>query len=75
MLKAVKGHYKQGKLELYETPQIAECDVIVTFIENGEAVDLETRGITKEDARDLRNRLRAFEEDWNAPGMEAYDKI
>lgn len=75
MLKAVKGHYKQGNLELYETPHIAECDVIVTFIENSEVIDLESRGVTKEDAQDLRNRLRAFEEDWNAPGMEVYDKI
>jgi len=26
-----------------------------------------------EQARETRNRLKLFEEDWNAPGMEAYD--
>ncbi len=75
MLKTVKGHYSRGKLELYETPQVEECDVIVTFVEDGETIDLKSKGITTEEAQDLRSRLRTFEEDWNAPGMELYDKL
>ncbi|MBI5675114.1 MAG: hypothetical protein HZC48_04665 [Nitrospirae bacterium] len=75
MLKTVKGHYRQGAFELYEKPQIEECDILVTFIENGELIDLKSRGITKEEAQDLRYRLRTFEDDWNAPGMEIYDKV
>ncbi len=75
MLKTVKGHYSHGRFELYEKPQVEECDVLVTFIENGESVDLKSRGITKEDAHDLRGRLLTFEDDWNAPGMELYDKV
>ncbi|MBI4826666.1 MAG: hypothetical protein HY807_09665 [Nitrospirae bacterium] len=75
MLKTVKGHYRQGEFELYEKPQVEECDILVTFIENGEVIDLKSHGITKEDAQDLRDRLRTFEDDWNAPGMELYDKI
>ena len=75
MLKTVKGHYRQGEFELYEKPQVEECDILVTFIENGELIDLKSRGITKEDAQDLRYRLRTFEDDWNAPGMEIYDKV
>jgi len=48
----------------------------VTFIpyEVGR-VDLSARGITPELAAELRQRLLTFEEDWNAPGMEAYDKL
>lgn len=32
-------------------------------------------GWTKEEALETRMRLRAFEEDWEAPGMEGYDDI
>ena len=32
-------------------------------------------GWTLEAAMETRMRLRAFEEDWNAPGMEAYDEL
>jgi hypothetical protein len=28
---------------------------------------------TPEEVADLRGKLAAWEEDWNAPGMEAYD--
>ncbi len=32
-------------------------------------------GWTAEEARDTYYRLKIFEEDWNAPGMEAYDQL
>ena len=38
-------------------------------------VDLAERGITPQQAADMRNRVISFEEDWNAPGMEAYDEL
>jgi hypothetical protein len=77
MLRAVRGHYKDGTIKLYENPDVSESNVIVTFIdhEEPEFIDLESRGITKGDAKDLRNRLRAFEDDWNAEGMDLYDKL
>jgi hypothetical protein len=77
MLRAVRGHYKDGEIELYENPDVFESNVIVTFIdsEEPEYVDLQARGISKDDARNLRSRLRAFEDDWNAEGMELYDKL
>ena len=34
-----------------------------------------TLGLTREQAHDARQRLGAFEEDWYAPGMEAYDEL
>lgn len=77
MLEALKGHYKDGKIELYEKPHLMESEVIITFLnsEKPETMDLQAKGITREEARDLRDRLKTFETDWNAEGMELYDKI
>jgi hypothetical protein len=38
-------------------------------------IDLAARGITPEQAADMRNRVISFEDDWNAPGMEVYDEL
>jgi len=38
-------------------------------------IDLTARGITMEQAAEMRNRVLSFEEDWNAPGMEVYDEL
>jgi len=38
-------------------------------------IDLAARGITLEQAADMRNHVLSFEEDWNAPGMEVYDEL
>jgi hypothetical protein len=32
-------------------------------------------GWSGEEAKETRTRLAALEEDWNAPGMEAYDRL
>jgi hypothetical protein len=77
MLKATKGRYKNGTVELYEKPDVPECNVVITFIDHEvpEYIDLQARGINREEARNLRNRLLAFEDDWNAAGMELYDRL
>lgn len=77
MLRSVRGIYRNGKIELYEeVPGIEHAEVIVTFIPSEVGrVDLSARDITPELAAELRQRLLTFEEDWNAPGMEAYDKL
>jgi len=56
---------------------VKESDIIITFLNSEDTglIDLQARGITKEQAQDLKNRLRSFEEDWNAEGMELYDRI
>lgn len=76
MLEAIRGHYKDGKIELYEKPHLNEGEIVVTFLnpDISGMVDLRARGITKEDAADLKSRLKTFENDWNAEGMELYDK-
>jgi hypothetical protein len=55
-------------------PSELERWVIVTFL-NGGSVDLRERGIDTQHAADLRQRLKAFAEDWDRPEMDVYDAI
>lgn len=78
MLKALPGIYRDGKVELHQAPPCADGEeVLVVFPERASptAPLLADKGISPEQAADLRARLRAFEPDWNAPGMEAYDGL
>ena len=74
MIKSVEGVYRDGKIELLEpAPENAAGPVIVTFLSVPGEVDLATRGITPEQATDLRRRLAAFADDWQRPEMDVYD--
>ncbi|PSN12465.1 hypothetical protein C7293_20015 [filamentous cyanobacterium CCT1] len=87
MLQAVEGIYRNGKVELLEVPAASEgMRVIVTFLESSEAsivsandtdlsVDLASRGISPEQAVNLRSRLQTFAEDWEQPEMDIYDEL
>ena len=76
MLKSVEGIYRDGKVELWETPEdLDEARVIVTFLPPAGDVDLRARGISEAQAADLRARLKAFAEDWERPEMAAYDAL
>jgi len=77
MLTSVRGVYKDGQVKLREKVDgIETAEVIVTFISlEDRGVDLRARGFSTELAAELRQRLLTFEEDWDAPGMEAYDKL
>jgi len=74
MLKTIEGVYRDGKVELVETPGNVSGDtrVMVTFLE-GADVDLQARGIGEGQAADLRARLATFADDWNSPEMKVYD--
>jgi len=75
MSKTIEGIYRDGKVELLETPpDINEARVVVTFIYQG-TVDLAEHGIDEQQAANLRARLQTFEEDWERPEMEAYDAL
>jgi hypothetical protein len=75
MSKTVEGIYRDGKVELLETPpDVEEARVVVTFLTE-DSVALAGRGIDEEQAADLRARLRTFAEDWERPEMEAYDAL
>lgn len=75
MLQSVEGIYRNGKIELLETPNnLEEARVIVTFLTDN-SVDLSSRGIDQQQAADLRHRLSTFAEDWERPDMEGYDEL
>ncbi len=75
MLRSFEGVYRQGRVELLESPPSdSEGKVIVTFL-NGNAVNLAERGIDEQQALDLRHRLQAFANDWDRPEMDVYDAV
>jgi hypothetical protein len=76
MLRSVEGSYRDGKVELRETPaDLDEARVIVTFLPAPGSVDLAARGIDEAQAAVLRARLQAFAEDWERPEMAGYDAL
>ena len=72
MLTTIEGMYRDGKIELSETPRdvCEDTPVIVTFLPS-HSIDLQKRGIDRAQAADLRERLSTFAEDWES--MSIYD--
>ena len=74
MLKTIPGTFKSGVVELAESvPNLPDGPVLVTFLEKSPP-ESGAPALTPEQVADLRGKLAAWEEDWNAPGMEAYDR-
>ncbi len=74
MSTTIEGVYRNGKIELSETPSDV-CEgtrVIVTFLSPG-SIDLQERGIDEAQAANLRARFATFAEDWESPEMSIYD--
>jgi hypothetical protein len=60
--------------ELEEIKNLLKVIAARTEPHNGERT-IASLGWTREQAAKVRNQLASFEEDWNAPGMEAYDRL
>lgn len=77
MLRTVEGIYRNGTVELLESPDgiLDDTIVIVTFLRSNQPaqVNLQERGIDEAQAAALRRRLITFTEDWESPEMEIYD--
>ncbi|MEY3826722.1 MAG: hypothetical protein RLZZ148_1539 [Cyanobacteriota bacterium] len=76
MLIRVEGIYRNGRIELGQSPVNVpeETKAIVSFIEaEEEGVDLSTYGIDETEVESLRANLAPFAEDWNSPEMSIYD--
>ena len=75
MLTTIQGVYRDGKIELVETPANMqdETPVIVTFLVKPNWIDLRVRGISETQAAMLRAQLAPFAEDWDSPEMSIYD--
>lgn len=74
MLTSVEGVYHSGRIELKETPNgVPErTPVIVTFVRS-DNIDLQSRGIDREQAEALRASLSTFAEGWDILEMSIYD--
>ena len=74
MLNTVEGIYRNGQVELMESPNnlLEGTRAIVTFLET-KTIDLAPHGIDKAQAAILRTSLATFTEDWNSPEMSIYD--
>ena len=73
--KSIEGIYRNGKIELLETPtDVDEARVIVTFVSEN-SIDLSDRGLDETAAANLLSRLQTFAEDWDRPEMGAYDAL
>jgi hypothetical protein len=76
VIKSVEGTYRDGRVELLEkVDEPGPRRVIVTFLPDARPVELGQRGISPEQARDLRARLNAFADDWDRADMDAYDTL
>lgn len=76
MVKSIEGVFRNGRVELLEPPpQTEESRVLVTFLSARKEIDLKARGIDEARAGELRDRLRAFAEDWDRPEMDVYDEL
>jgi hypothetical protein len=77
MLTSIEGVYRDGRVELAESPPPGTTGrVIVTFVSlPATVVDLGERGMGLEQAADLRHRLATFVEDWQRPEMDVYDAL
>lgn len=75
MLQCIEGICRNGKVELLETPEdVHEARVIVAFLP-ADSSQKKKPQLTPAEIAELRWKLSAWEEDWNAPGMEAYDEL
>ena len=73
MLKTVVGTYKSGVVQLNElASDLPEGKVLVTFLETEDGSN--GPSLSPAQIAELRGKLAAWEDDWNAPGMEAYDR-
>lgn len=69
------GEDRQLTIPLPEDVAPGPTEVVVILNPIARGVDLTARGWTDAEAADTRARLKSFEGDWEAPGMEAYDAI
>ncbi|NCR42482.1 MAG: hypothetical protein GPJ21_23335 [Microcystis aeruginosa W13-11] len=74
MLVSVEGVYRNGRVELTESPDnVPEgACAIVTFVSSND-INLASQGIDKEQAKTLRASVATFSDDWNSAEMSVYD--
>jgi hypothetical protein len=69
------GASRQLTISLPDDVQLGPAEVVVILNPLAEGLNLKARGRTEAEAAETRARLKSFEADWEAPGMEAYDAL
>ena len=75
---AISTYLEMNQRLLAEITTNQEESKLGDFIEEGQkkgAIDLQFRGINREQAANLHARLQSFAEDWNSPEMDVYDAL
>lgn len=75
---AISTYLEMNQRLLAEITTNQEESKLGDFIDEGQkkvAIDLQSRGINREQAANLRARLQSFAEDWNSPEMDVYDAL
>lgn len=75
---AISTYLEMNQRLLAEITTNQEESKLGDFIDEGQekgAIDLQSRGINREQAANLRVRLQSFAEDWNRPEMDVYDAL
>jgi hypothetical protein len=72
----VEGIYRDGKIELLQSPNdLPPTRVLVTFLPADGPIDLRARGIDQDQAAELRWGFGAAADDWDRPEMDVYDEL
>ena len=75
---AISTYLEMNQRLLAEITTNQEESQLGDFIDEGskkKAIYLQSRGINREQAANLRARLQSFAEDWNCPEMDVYDAL
>jgi len=75
---AISTYLEMNQRLLAEITTNQEESKLGDFIDEGQKkgyIDLQSRGINREQAANLRSRLQSFAEDWNCPEMDVYDAL
>jgi hypothetical protein len=76
MLTTVEGIYRDGKVELLQSPNhLPPTRVLVTFLPADGPIDLRARGIDEKQAAELRWGFGAAADDWDRPEMDVYNEL
>jgi hypothetical protein len=75
MMQSVEGDFRDGKVELFETPpDVKGARVIVTFLPPREGpINLRALGISEIEAGKKRQQFETIADDWERPEMDVYD--
>ena len=68
--------YRDGNVELFKTSTGVDTALVtIALLPKNGSIDLQSRGINREQAANLRAKLQSFAEDWNCPEMDVYDAL